>query len=432
MHLLHLFHFLRRLPPCLLLVPALAGPVRADDGGARLKEEVARCLPLVYDAPRDALAQADRLLALPALPLASRIDTVSCRSAALHQLGRNEDSRRAIAQLQSLLRTPGLPLEDYDQVQRRAAFLLLRDGRDDEGLQILEAVQERAIADGNIGGQILALGHIALVHAEQLDDPEGALHYQQQALALSRHLPRLPRPQDVTLNYNHGYTLLQVERYAEASEAFDRAEDIARRLSGQDVLLHRIRSDRAEILRARGHLETARAELLAVLQWQERNNPLSRVTTLQHLARIALQQGAPEQARGLAEQALAIAEAGRFPSGRRDRLELLAEISLALGDAEKARDYQRRARQSGQSRMSPESLARLARMQARAAQALEPGRVNALQEANRDRLLRDIALAAAAVLLLGVAGLYLRTRRQQRRLRRLATGGGPIVRHRGG
>ncbi|WP_433852993.1 hypothetical protein [Stenotrophomonas nitritireducens] len=169
MHLLHLFHFLRCLPPCLLLVPALAGPVRADDGGARLKEEVARCLPLVYDAPHDALAQADRLLALPALPLASRIDTVSCRSAALHQLGRNEDSRRAIAQLQSLLRTPGLPLEDYDQVRRRAAFLLLRDGRDDEGLQILEAVQERAIADGNIGGQILALGHIALVHAEQLD-----------------------------------------------------------------------------------------------------------------------------------------------------------------------------------------------------------------------------------------------------------------------
>ena len=427
---MHLFHLLRRLPPCLLLVPALAGPVRADEGDTRLKEEVARCAPLVYDSPGNALALADHLLTLPALPLALKIDAVSCRSTALHQLGRNEDSKRAIAQLRSLLRTPGLPLPEYDRVQRRAAFLLLRDGRIDDGLQILETLQERSIADGNIGGQILALGHIALVHAEQLDDPEGALHYQQQALALSRHLPRPPRPQDVTLNYNHGYTLLQLERYGEAGRAFDRAESIARRLSGQEVLLYRMRSDRAEILRARGHRQAAKAELLAVLHWQERNNPLSRVTTLQHLARIALEEGAPEQARDLAKQALAVAEAGRFPSGHRDRLELLAEISLALGDAEKAQDYRRRARQSDQPRMSEESLARLARVQAHAAQMMDPDRVNALQEANRGRLLRDIALAAAALLLVGVAGLYLRTRRQQRRLHRLAAGGRPIVRHR--
>lgn len=419
---MHLFHIPRCLPLCLLLVLGMAGPAQATEGDVRLMEEVARCLPLVYDAPRDALILADRLLALPALPLAVKIDAVSCRTVALHQLGRNEESRQAITQLLALLRTPGLPLAEYAPVQRRTAFLLLRNGRTDEGMQILESLQERDIAEGDIGGQIFALGHIALVHAEQLDDPEGALHYQRQALALARHLPRPPRPQDVTLNYNHGYTLLQVERYAEASEAFDRAEDIARRLSGQEVLLHRIRSDRAEILRARGHLEAAKAELLAVLQWQERNNPLSRVTTLQHLARIALQQGAPEQARGLAEQALAVAEAGRFPSGQRDRLELLAEISLALGDKEKAQDYQRQARQSGQSRMSTESLARLARMQARAAQALAPERVNALQEANRDRLLRDIALATAGLLLVGVAGLYLRTRRHQR----LLAGGRPI------
>ncbi len=205
---MRLFPIPRCLPPCLLLVLGLAGPAQAAEGDVRLKEEVARCVPLVYDAPRDALALADRLLALPALPLAVKIDAVSCRTSALHQLGRNDESRQAISQLQALLRTPGLALGEYDQVQRRVAFLLLRDGRIDEGLRILEALQERSIATGNIGGQILALGHIALVHAEQLDDPEGALHYQQQALVLSGHLPRPPRPQDVTLNYNHGCTLL--------------------------------------------------------------------------------------------------------------------------------------------------------------------------------------------------------------------------------
>jgi len=417
---MHLFHIPRCL--CLLLVLGLAGSAQATEGDVRLKEEVARCVPLVYDAPGDALALADRLLAMPALPLAVKINAVSCRTSALHQMGRNDESRQAIAQLQALLRTPGLALEEYDQVQRRAAFLLLRDGRIDDGLRLLEAVQERSIATGNIGGQILALGHIALVHAEQLDDPEGALHYQQQALSLAEHLSRPPRPQDVTLNYNHGCTLLRLKRYDEAGRAFDRAEYIARRLSGQEVLLHSIRGDRAEILRARGQHQIAKSELLAVLRWQERNNPLSRVTTLQYLARIALDEGMPEQARELAEQAATVDQTGRFP-GRRQRLELLAEISIAQGDAAKAHDYLRRARQSDQPRMPEESLARLARMQARAAQALEPGRVNALQEANRDRLLRDIALATAALLLLGVAGLYLR-------MRRLLANGRPVLRRR--
>ncbi|MGX9721603.1 hypothetical protein [Stenotrophomonas acidaminiphila] len=421
----------RCLPACLLLALGVAGCAGPADGDLRLNDEVARCVPLVYDAPRDALALADRLLAMPALPLEVKIEAVSCRTSALHQLGRNGESRQAVAQLLALLRTPGLPLENYATAQRRAAFLMLRDGRMEEGLRILEALQERSIAEGDVGGQIYALGHIALVHGGQLDDPEGALHYQRQALALAGHLPRLPRPQDVTLNYNHGYTLLQLGRLAEASEAYDRAEALARRLSGQEVLLHRIRSDRAEILRARGQTRAARAELQAVLRWQERNNPLSTVTTLQHLARIALEEGAPEQARRLAEQAVATAQAGRFPSGRRQRLELLAEIHLVLGDAAKAQDYLRQSRQPGPSRMSAESLAILARMQARAAQALEPGRVNALQEANRDRLLRDIAFAIVALLLLGVAGLALCMHRQRRRLRRLVAGDGPPRRHDG-
>src|SRR5690606_25893898 len=165
-----------------------------------------------------------------------------------------------------------------------------------------------------------------------------------QALALSGHLQRPPLAQDVTLNYNHGYALLLLKRYDEADKAFDRAEGIAKRLSNQDVVLYRIRRDRAELLRARGHPEAARAELLAVQHWQQRNNPLGQISTLHYLARIALEQGAPEEARGLAEQAQAMAEANKFPSGARDRLDLLAEISVALRDMAQARDYLHQAR----------------------------------------------------------------------------------------
>ena len=55
-----------------LLVLGVAGPAQATEGDVRLMKEVARCLPLVYDAPRDALVLADRLLSLPALPSALR------------------------------------------------------------------------------------------------------------------------------------------------------------------------------------------------------------------------------------------------------------------------------------------------------------------------------------------------------------------------
>jgi tetratricopeptide (TPR) repeat protein len=420
-----------RLPPllpCLLLALAVAGPARGQATGT--DAQVARCQALVRSSPHDALALAERLLAAPALPPAVEIGAINCRSIALNLLGRDQDSRRMAARLHVLLQTPGLPLDEYDQVQRRTAWLLLRDGLTEEGLQILEAVQERSIAKGDVSGQVLALGHIALIHAEQLDDPEGALHYQRQAFALSGHLQRLPLPQDLTLNYNHGHVLLQLKRHDEADKAFNRAEGIARRLSGQDVLLHRIRSDRAEILRARGQPEAARAELLAVLRWQQRNSPMGQAATLHYLARIALEQGALQEARDLAEQMLAMAEAGKFPANTRDSLDLLAKVSLAQGDMAQARDYLQRVRQLDRARrMGSASLARLARLQARAEQALDPARINALQEASRDRLLRDIALAAVAALLLGGAGLYLRVHRLRQRLRRFDTVDGVGARH---
>lgn len=431
---MHPLPALRRLLllPGLLLALAMAGPAHGQVAGADipLAGQATRCQVLVRNSPRDALALANRLLATPALPPAVEINAIDCRSVALNLLGQRQDSRQMAARLQVLLQTPGLPLDGYDQVQRRTAWLLLRDGQAKEGLQMLDAVQERSIAKGDISGQVLALGYIALIHSERLHDLEGALHYQRQAFALSGHLQRPPLQQDLTLNYNHGTILLQLKRHDEAGKAFDRAEDIAKRLSGQDVILHRIHSDRAEILRANGQQEAAKARLLAVLHWQQHNSPMGQATTLQYLARVALDQGAPEQARGLAEQMLAVAEAGEFPANTRDSLDLLAEISMTLGDMAQARDYLQRVRQFEQTRrMDGDSLDLLATLQARAGQALDPGRINALQESSRDRLLRNAALATAAALLLGNTGLYLRMRRQRQGLRQFhataAPGGSP-------
>lgn len=415
-------HF-RRLLPCLALGTVLAGSVHAQvaDADARLMEQVMRCHTTVHGAPREALATAEKLLAMPALPPVVEIGAVGCRGFAQQLLGQGEGSLESAARLQVLLKTPGLPPLERNRALQMAATLLQRNGQTQEGLQLLDAMLERGIADGDVGAQITALTGIALIRAEQMDDPEGALHYQQQAIALSDHLRRPPLPQDVMLHYNYGYTLLRLKRYDEAERAFARTESIANRLSNQDVMLHRIRGHRAEVLHSTGRLEAAKAQFLALLPWQQQNDPLGQVVTLQRLARIALEQDQPEDARHLGEQALALAEAGKFPESVRDSLDLLAETSVALGDAAQARGYLRQARQIDQARMKGDNLARLARMQARAEQALDPIRINATQEASRDRLLRNAALAAAAILLLGGGGLYLRMRRQQRRLRQLGT-----------
>ncbi len=410
----------RRTLPCLLLALAAIGQAPANDS-ARLMERVGRCHSTMHGSPREALAMADALLAMPALSPAVEIGAVSCRGFALQLLGQGGGSLDAAARLKVLLETPGLAPVERNRALQMAATLLQRNGQTHEGLKLLESMLERGIAENDVGNQITALTGIALVHAEQMDDPEGSLHYQRRAVELSDHLRRPPVPQDVMLHYNHGYTLLRLKRYDEAGKAFDRAESIANRLSGQDVMLYRIRGHRAEVLHAGGRLDAAKAAFLALLPWQQRNDPLGQVVTLQRLARIALEQDVPEEARQLAVEALAVAERGKFPESIRDSLDLLAEASMALGDTARARGYLQQARQVDQARMTGDSLDRLARLQARAEQALDPIRINATQEASRDRLLRNAALAVAAMLLLAGAGLYLRMRRQQRRLRQLGT-----------
>ncbi|WPU55944.1 diguanylate cyclase [Stenotrophomonas acidaminiphila] len=413
----------RRLMPWAVLATVVAGPAGAQtvEADARLMDQVARCHATVHGAPREALAIATQLLATPALPVVVEIGAEGCRGFASQLLGQGDASLESAARLQALLRTPGLPAFERGRALQMAATLLQRNGQTTEGLQLLESMLERGIAEGDVGSQITALTGIALIRGEQMDDPEGALHYLQQALALSDHLRRPPLPQDVMLHYNHGYTLLRLKRHDEAERAFARAESIAGRVSSQDVMLHRIRGHRAEIQHARGRLEAARAQFLAILPWQAKNDPLGQIVTLQRLARIALEQQQPRQARELGEQALALAETGKFPEATRDSLDILAETSVALGDTAQARDYLRQARQIDQARMKGDDLNRLARLQATAEKALDPARINAVQEASRDRLLRNAALAAALILLLGGGALYLRMRRQQRQLRRLGT-----------
>ncbi len=380
-----------------------------------------RCHSVVHGAPNEALAIADEVLSAPSLPAPVEIGAVACRGFALQLLGRGEDSLDAVARLRILLKNPGLPAIDRTRGMSVASILLQRNGHIEEGLGLLESMLEQGIAESDVGAQIIALTGIALLRGEQMDDAEGALRYLKQAIELSDHLNRAPAQSDVMLYYNYGYALLDLKRYEEAGKAFEKAESIANRVPGQEIMLYRIRSHRAEVLRAGGQLEAAKKEFLSIKGWQQTNDALGQVVTLQRLAQIDLEQGHAEAARKLADQALALAEPAKFDEGIRNSLVLLAEIHLVLGDAAKARDYLRQASQADHGQMKSDTLNRLAKLQARAEQALDPLRIHASQDASSDRLLRNAAFAALALLLLGGGGLFLRMRRQQRRLRELGT-----------
>ena len=416
-------HRLHRFALSLLLLTIAAAPVHALTNGesAMLAEQASRCHALTRSTPHEAITLADRLLALPGLPAAVEISAASCRGSARNMLGQtSEERRQTIAHLQALLRTPGLPRKEHDSAQRLVVQLLIRDKQTAAALQLLESMLERDVAGNDIGGQLLTLGSIAIVHGELLNDAEGSARYRQQAIALSNHLHRPPRQQDMSLHYNYGYSLLQLQRYDEASQQFDHAERLARRFSGRDTLLHRIRGNRAQILQARGQPDAARKELLAILPWQQRNDRLGQIATLEYLARIALEQGDAHQARDLAEQAQTLANADAYVIRNRQRLDLLTEVNIALGDAAKANHYLQQARQFEQERMQGGDLAHLASLQARVEQVLDPVRVNAVQDAIRDRLLRNICLAALVASLLGGGIVYQRQRRKLRRWRQWA------------
>ncbi|MGV8960177.1 MAG: diguanylate cyclase domain-containing protein [Stenotrophomonas sp.] len=405
----------------LLCLAATAGIAHAQPAGPgnRLMQDMLRCHTVVHGAPEEALRISDQLLATPSLSVPVEIGAVGCRGFALQLLGRGDDSLVAVERLRTLVKDPSLPIVERNRGLNLASILMQRNGRTEEGLGLLEEMLQRSVAENDVGTQITALTGIALVRGEQMDDPEGALRYLSQAIQLSEHLNRVPMPADVGLHYNYGYALLKLKRYDEAGKAFARAEAVANRVPDQDIMLYRIRGHRAEILRAQGRSGAARKELLSVLAWQKTTDAVGQVVTLQRLARIELEQRQLGAALDFANQAMAVAEPAKFDQGIRDSLELLAEINLALGDAARARDYLRQARQLDQGQMKGKNLSRLAELQAKAEQALDPAKINALQDVSSDRLLRNAALLSTVALLIGSGALYLRLRRQQRRLRQL-------------
>ncbi|WP_369941424.1 sensor domain-containing diguanylate cyclase [Xanthomonas medicagonis] len=391
----------------LLAGPALAQTIPGTDPYEPLLQ---RCHASIMQKPQASLAMAKELLGRPELPLPAQVQANGCLGAAQQMLGDSTQSMATTERLLALLEKPGLSLPVLTGGRLQAAMLLQQNRQLPRALKLLEQVQSDAARNGDTAAQISALTGIAMMRADALDDPQGALDYFRQAIALADQLQRPVRPGDMMLYYNYGYALLLLERYDEADAAFERASGVAAKLPGQDLFMHRIDGHRGEIQRVGGHLERAEAILQKTLQWQQQFDPQGAVVSLQRLARVRLQQGRGKDALAYAEQAQAMAERSRFLAETRDGLDLLSEVHAALGDTAAAARNAKQARAMDRDKARAETLDSLAKLQAEAARKLPPAAAARTQLADGAG---RVAIGLAVALLLLVALVLLLRRRHR-------------------
>ncbi|MBD9370838.1 diguanylate cyclase [Xanthomonas sp. XNM01] len=405
----------------LVLAVGVAAPVVAQVAPSPRphQAQVGRCMASAELNPNEALRLADELLALPDLDDRAEIIVRSCRALALRAAGRGDDAIAAVDQLLALADAPGIPEPLRMDAHLNAGSVLMSTTQQARALALLESVLADSRRRGEAQTTIHALSGIGLARASQLDDAAGALPYFEQAVAMVVQLPHGPPMREATIRYNLAYNLLKLDDYARADAEFQRIETLLAPVAGpgEAGLLARVRSHRGEVLRRQGDLAQARHQFDQALDAQKTVGDIhGQTVTLMGLARLALDENAPERAQGEAEQALALAERGRFVVETRDALELLVAVHAARGDSAGAAGYSARIQTMERERDRVAALDKLARMQAEVEQDLGPGGANA-QDVRTAQVMRNGSIALAVLTLLVGGAVLLRMRRRQRQLR---------------
>lgn len=409
----------RSLSALLCLLVLLCASAHALDRSP-LMMQVQRCQTLLNSAPRTSLQVAQSLLATPTLPSPVEIGALSCLALSMRATGQIRETEDLPKRLMAAAERADTHAEDRQRARLMVANLLLWRGEHAQALALTTTVLEEGIQQRDVQAQIGALMQLAMIRGDLMGDAQGALIYLERATGLSTHLQRPPNAGDLTLYYHHGVALLSLQRYEEAIVAFERAVVIGARIGGQELILRRIASHRAEMDRALGRLEIAEQALAKTLAWQQFNDPQGRVVTLQRQARVAIDRDEATAALALAEQAQDLAEQGYFIDERRAGLDLLADAHLLLNQRSETLRYVREARELDQARIKGDALNQLAKLQAIAERDIDPAEVHAKQELEQLLVIRNSTVAALlAVLLIGGSWL-LRLRAKNRRLTALS------------
>lgn len=376
-----------------------------------------RCFQQLMGDAGASLAEADRLLATPALPPVPHARASACRAQALATLGRAAEAEAQAEQVLGLLDSHPLPEAERLPVLFNSGSVLQQIGRHERAMEVFQHAYGLARESDSKPGQMNALANLGLIHAIGMNDPEAAEPYFRKASELSERRGA-PLPGDAMMLYNYGYTLLQLKRYDEAMAQFDKVLVVSRQMPNQELNLQRTNSHRGEILRQTGKVEEGRRLLEAAAAWQrERPDPQGEAVTLVRLASLHLEDSDAERALPLAQRALSLSEKGRFPSETLASLKLLSGIHTALGQLDQAMALSQRAHAQEIETLRRQSVDRIGKLQAQVQNVVGSENLAVANSLARAQLLRNLAVGALLLVLVAGALIVIRQRRTHRRLR---------------
>ncbi|MFT3763529.1 MAG: diguanylate cyclase [Pseudoxanthomonas sp.] len=380
-------------------------------------QALVRCDKMAVVRPGDAEAAAREALAASAITPDQRAAASACLAAAQLFSGREQDGAASLDVAMKQLDAPGVTPVGRLEAQLRLASLLLRVGRLDEALKMQQTVLAGAREHNIVPLQLQSLRFIGQVRANEFDDPEGALPYYQQAYDLYRSLPAVPGMRPPVPAFDLGELMLRLGRLDDAEPLLAEAAAGAATMPEMAGLIDRVDMLRIEILRQRGHPAEAEKKFAAALERARASNDMLGEGAAQYgLARSRLDLGRAQEALAPARAALAVAEAGKYPYETRGALELLADVSTALGQGKEALDYATRAREVGRGLDRQATERRLASLQAQAAGELASAGLGERAGQAYTALLRNIAIAVLGGLTLFALALAMRAQRRQREL----------------
>lgn len=389
--------------------------------------ELGRCFSLQRSEPTQAIAIADAVLAAAPLSTLTEIKAQSCLGMATALVGDNTRAVAAATRMEQLIdkspQTPDNALRTYSN----AGAILHAAGQVHRALALYDRAERIAVeADAEVA-QFKTLINVALIHAENLDDPEGADVLFDRARALAARSGQ----SDVVADYNYARNLLRLGRTQDAAAAFDTAAAEARRVD--NVLLgHRIEAERTALRHRLDRIDTdtARAALDTILVAQAAlPDPAGEATAHAHLARVLLRGGDAAAALASAERAETVAQGDGFLRERIDAIRAQAEALRALGRLDHALVQSDRAHALELGALKRLNLQGLADLQARLQDADGQRELERLRlerriqnlRLERTRFVRNAAVAGAIATLCAVLAFVLLQRRTNKRLKRLST-----------